>query len=76
MARVYLAVQENLDRKVALKVMDPALARDRSLCQRFLKEGRFVARMSSHPDIVTINMGALLVSVLGLMSVVLGIFLS
>jgi serine/threonine protein kinase len=54
MASVYLAIQENLDRKVALKVMDPALARDRSLCQRFLKEGRFVARMSSHPDIVTI----------------------
>ena len=54
MATVYLAIQENLDRKVALKVMEPALAQDRSLCQRFLKEGKFVARMSSHPDIVTI----------------------
>lgn len=54
MASVYLAVQENLDRKVALKVMEPALVRDSSLCQRFLKEGKFVARMSSHPDIVTI----------------------
>lgn len=54
MATVYLAIQENLDRKVALKVMEPALAGDRSLCQRFLKEGKFVARMSSHPDIVTI----------------------
>jgi serine/threonine-protein kinase PpkA len=54
MATVYLAIQENLDRKVALKVMEPALVRDRSLCQRFLKEGKFVARMSSHPDIVTI----------------------
>lgn len=54
MAVVYLAVQESLDRKVALKVMDPALADDRLLCARFLKEGRFVARMSDHPDIVTI----------------------
>lgn len=54
MATVYLAIQENLDRKVALKVMAPALASDSSSCQRFLKEGKFVARMSSHPDIVTI----------------------
>ena len=54
MATVYLAIQENLDRKVALKVMAPALVRDPSLCQRFLKEGKFVARMSSHPDIVSI----------------------
>jgi serine/threonine-protein kinase PpkA len=54
MAIVFLAVQENLDRKVALKVMKPALVRDHSLCQRFLKEGKFIARMSSHPDLVTI----------------------
>jgi serine/threonine-protein kinase PpkA len=34
--------------------MDPALAADSLLCARFLKEGRFIARMSNHPDIVTI----------------------
>jgi len=54
MAIVYLAVQENLDREVALKVMEPYLAKDRQLCARFIKEGKFVARMSSHPDIVSI----------------------
>ena len=54
MAIVYLAVQESLDREVALKVMEPQLVTDRLLCARFLKEGKFVARMSSHPDIVTI----------------------
>jgi len=54
MAIVYLAVQKSLDRKVALKVMEPYLAKDRQLCARFIKEGKFVARMSSHPDIVSI----------------------
>jgi len=54
MAIVYLAIQESLDRKVALKVMEPYLAKDRQLCARFVKEGKFVARMSSHPDIVSI----------------------
>jgi serine/threonine-protein kinase PpkA len=54
MAVVYLALQESLGRQVALKVMEPALASDRLLCERFLKEGHFIARMSSHQNIVTV----------------------
>ncbi len=54
MAVVYLAVQESLDREVALKVMKPALESDPTLCSRFLKEGKIVAQMSSHPGIVTV----------------------
>lgn len=54
MAKVYLAIQESLERQVALKVMNTSLASDPSFCERFLKEGRIVAQLSSHPDIVTI----------------------
>lgn len=54
MAVVYLALQESLDREVALKVMKPALESDPTLCSRFLKEGKIVAQMSSHPGIVTV----------------------
>ena len=54
MASVFLAVQESLDREVAIKVMDPRMADDQSFCERFLKEGKIAARVSHHPDIVTI----------------------
>jgi len=54
MAKVYLAIQESLEREVALKVMNTSSASDPSFCERFLKEGRIVAQLSSHPDIVTI----------------------
>lgn len=54
MATAYLAIQESLDRKVALKVMAPALVADEGFCQRFLKEGRFIARLN-HPHIVTVH---------------------
>jgi serine/threonine protein kinase len=54
MAIVYLAIQESLDRKVALKVMNASLASDQAFSERFLKEGKIVAKFSSHPDIVTI----------------------
>jgi serine/threonine-protein kinase PpkA len=37
MSTVYLAEQESLHRKVALKVMAPALAADRSFGERFLR---------------------------------------
>ncbi|MCG6870513.1 MAG: serine/threonine protein kinase [Gammaproteobacteria bacterium] len=55
MATVYLAVQENLDREIALKVMNSALVSDHAFCERFLKEGKIIAKVSSHPDIVTIH---------------------
>ena len=54
MAIVYLAIQESLDRKVALKVMNASLGSDPAFCKRFLKEGKIIAKFSSHPDIVTV----------------------
>ena len=53
MASVYLAVQESLDREVALKVMSPALAANHEFTERFLKERRITARLS-HPNLVTV----------------------
>ncbi|MBK6436104.1 MAG: serine/threonine protein kinase [Rhodanobacteraceae bacterium] len=52
MASVYLAMQESLDREVALKVMAPALAENAEF-DRFLKEGRLAAKLS-HPNLVTV----------------------
>ncbi|HET7844591.1 MAG TPA: protein kinase [Xanthomonadales bacterium] len=53
MASVYLAVQESLDREVALKVMSPALAANEEFTERFLKEGRITAKLS-HENLVTV----------------------
>ncbi|MDF0729338.1 serine/threonine-protein kinase [Pseudomonas entomophila] len=62
MASVYLATQRSLQRKVALKVMAASLAADPTFCERFLREGRTLARLA-HPNIATIhdigNVGAL-----------------
>src|SRR5260370_26297998 len=54
MARVYKAHQENLDREVAIKVLPPWYAADRSFVERFNLEARLVARLS-HPNIVTVH---------------------
>ena len=53
MASVYLALQESLDREVALKVMSSALADNEEFADRFLKEGRLTAKLS-HPNLVTV----------------------
>ncbi|HLS83296.1 MAG TPA: serine/threonine-protein kinase [Arenimonas sp.] len=53
MASVFLAVQESLDREVALKVMSPALAANSEFAGRFLSEGRITAKLQ-HPNLVTI----------------------
>jgi serine/threonine-protein kinase PpkA len=53
MASVFLAVQESLDREVALKVMAPALAANAEFTDRFLKEGRITAKLS-HANLVTV----------------------
>ncbi|HET9483373.1 MAG TPA: serine/threonine-protein kinase, partial [Xanthomonadales bacterium] len=53
MATVYLAVQASLDRDVALKVMQPALANDPNFSRRFLQEARTLASLS-HPNIVAV----------------------
>ncbi|MBC3299717.1 protein kinase [Pseudomonas sp. SWRI18] len=54
MASVYLATQRSLERKVALKIMAAALAADPTFCERFLREGKTLARLS-HPHTVTIH---------------------
>ncbi|MEE4217989.1 MAG: protein kinase [Xanthomonadales bacterium] len=54
MARVYLAVDEALDRKVAMKVMNRSLAHDPSFRDRFLAEAKDTAKFD-HPGIVSIH---------------------
>ncbi|MGA7982388.1 MAG: serine/threonine-protein kinase [Chromatiaceae bacterium] len=53
MSTVYLAEQESLGREVALKVMSTTLVADAEFQQRFLNEGRIVARLR-HPNIVVV----------------------
>lgn len=53
MATVYLAVQESLGRKIAIKVLTPRLAADPTFNKRFINEGRIIAKLG-HPHIVTI----------------------
>jgi len=45
MATVYLAVQESVDREVALKVMSPALLADPNFGERFLREAKIAAHL-------------------------------
>ncbi|MCP5051677.1 MAG: protein kinase [bacterium] len=54
MADVYLGVQENLDREVAIKVLIPALFRDPQFSTRFIKEAQTAARLV-HQNIITIH---------------------
>ena len=53
MARVFLAVDESLDRKVAIKVMNKSLANDPAFRDRFLAEAKDTAKFM-HPGIVSI----------------------
>ena len=53
MAIVYLALQESLHRRVALKVIKPVLTTDEEFAQRFMREGRIIAQLSD-PYIVTV----------------------
>ncbi|MDX1605833.1 MAG: serine/threonine-protein kinase, partial [Candidatus Competibacterales bacterium] len=53
MATVYLALQESLNRHVALKVMNPALSADEDFRLRFLNEGHIVGQLN-HSNIVTV----------------------
>ncbi|MBI3722594.1 protein kinase [bacterium] len=51
MALVFAAKQKNLDRVVALKVLDPKLSFDNEFIDRFVTEARAAARLN-HPNIV------------------------
>lgn len=53
-AKVYLATQLSLERRVALKIMNPAYAADEELCERFIRERHDLAIVSEHPGIVTV----------------------
>jgi TolB-like protein/tRNA A-37 threonylcarbamoyl transferase component Bud32/Tfp pilus assembly protein PilF len=54
MAEVHLAVQQSLDREVALKLLAPALVRDDAARERFVREARIAASLQ-HPHIVPIH---------------------
>ena len=53
MATVYLALDERLDREVAVKVMHDNLARDTTFVSRFRREARSAARLG-HPNVVAV----------------------
>jgi serine/threonine protein kinase len=53
MATVYLAHEISLDRKVAIKVMAPAMVHGAGLVERFKREARTAASLS-HPNIIPI----------------------
>ncbi len=52
MATVFLAIQESLNRKVALKVLKKFERADQS--ERFINEGRIIASLR-HPNVITIH---------------------
>ncbi len=52
-ATVYRAWDPTLEREVALKVLHPHMSRDPQVRERFLREGRALARVR-HPGIVTV----------------------
>ncbi|MFM9133860.1 MAG: Stk1 family PASTA domain-containing Ser/Thr kinase [bacterium] len=53
MATVYEALDTRLDRTVALKVMNPALAEDPEFVSRFRREARAAAQLA-HPHVVAV----------------------
>ncbi len=53
MATVYIALDQRLDRQVALKVMRADLAKDESFVDRFRREARSAAKLS-HPNVVAV----------------------
>ena len=54
MGEIYLAQDDTLGRQVAIKVLAERYARDESLRRRFTREALAAARLSGHPNIVTI----------------------
>src|SRR3954462_13115762 len=54
MATVYACEDQVLGRLVAVKVLAPAYSSDKDALARFQREARAVARVSDHPNVVTI----------------------
>ncbi|RYY74733.1 MAG: hypothetical protein EOO52_10370 [Gammaproteobacteria bacterium] len=53
MASVYLAIQESLDRQVAIKVLNASLIDDPMIQRRFAQESKLIASLN-HPNIVQV----------------------
>jgi serine/threonine protein kinase/tetratricopeptide (TPR) repeat protein len=53
MASVFLAVQQSVEREVALKIMSPHLSQDPTFGERFLREARIAAKLH-HRHVVSI----------------------
>jgi serine/threonine protein kinase len=54
MAVVYAGTDRQLERRVAIKVMDPRLAMTQGMAARFLQEARIAARLQ-HPNIIVVH---------------------
>lgn len=53
MATVYMGIQQKLQRKVAIKILDPALLKQGNIADRFLIEAQTAANLQ-HPNIISI----------------------
>jgi mono/diheme cytochrome c family protein/tRNA A-37 threonylcarbamoyl transferase component Bud32 len=54
MGAVYLGVHETLNRRVAIKVLQPELAANESLVQRFIDEARAASQLG-HPGLIQVS---------------------
>ena len=54
MGAVYLAMDEALERKVAIKVLHPAISDDKQYIARFEREAKIVAQLSINPHVVSV----------------------
>src|SRR4051812_25856752 len=54
MGSVYSALDTELDRRVAIKVLLPELARDERFRERFLRESRLAAGLE-HPNVIPVH---------------------
>src|SRR5918992_2478303 len=54
MGEIYVAHDDVLGRKVAIKLLAERYARDEAIRRRFTREALAAARLSGHPNIVTI----------------------
>jgi serine/threonine-protein kinase len=54
MGSVWLGTDTTLDREVAIKLLGEAFTGDHQAVRRFMREARAAARLSSHPNVVTI----------------------